>query len=883
MLKKQHLLPQSEPTESTEFDTTLRALILANADIAFVIDRNGQFIECYSEKPKMLYVPVEQLLGKSISLLLPDYVSQLTFDKLKKVFETGDTESYVYYLGDQPYRSTIVKIDEERAIALIKNIEEETTLRQDLEKTRRNYRQMVEMMPLGVMICRPVYDSQGVCIDLEVLSVNSGYRTIAGETEITGKFLCNVFSLSETAWLNDCLTSVNTGKTVIQENYDPWMDKWLFLTAYPMGPDEFIMILTDLGKTSEQRYLIRKNEERHSFALKNSHTFVWEWTPELQLNYVSESVTSILGYKRREIPRNIDIIASFCHPDDICKLTEIQQKFTKAEINSFSVQFRLKNKAGKYVWFDVQGKVAAYDAGMRPKRVIGSCIDIDRIKNNEQALAEREALLRSVFDKSPIGICLFNSSGEIVAANAAAYHCIGVSHDSKLEGINLFDNRLLDDNRIGLLKNFSDLDFSEWTRNEDFIPLGLKVEQPRKMFLRYQFTPLIINVDCPEMNRILLQITDHTLEKEQERSMLLSKKYHENAMEISKLAFWSYFYEEKEFNRSAEFLRLFGLDKDLSRSFVESILSVIDSDDDMQKIIQYVDIIRQGKADELDEIEVKVKSHNEYRYLFAKSTPVFAASGDLLGVFGVIQDITGRKQLEMELIEAKNKAEESDRLKTAFLANMSHEIRTPLNSIVGFSGLLANDVFDQEKRTEFVKRIEFNCNHLLNLITDIIDFAKIESGTIVLSCEEVLLKELLMSVAEANKLNCRETVLFRSDFSAIPENCIIETDQVKLIQILTNILNNAFKFTEKGSVVFSGDIADGMLKIEVRDTGIGISEIDLKHIFERFFQSNHMKTGTGLGLAICKSLVIAMGGNIGVQSELGKGSVFHVLLPIKKQ
>ncbi len=240
-------------------------------------------------------------------------------------------------------------------------------------------------------------------------------------------------------------------------------------------------------------------------------------------------------------------------------------------------------------------------------------------------------------------------------------------------------------------------------------------------------------------------------------------------------------------------------------------------------------------------------------------------------------DITNRKQVEMELILAKEKAEESDRLKSAFLANMSHEIRTPLNSIVGFSSLLA-ETESLEERREYIPLIEENNDLLLQLISDILDISKIEAGTMEFTPGTVDVRRLCRELIQGFSLKVPKEVALVFDES-LPQ-IMVEGDKNRITQVLANFMTNAMKFTRNGSITLSYEMMDGdMLKFAVRDTGIGISPEKLNAIFSRFVKLNAFAQGTGLGLSISQSLVEHMGGQIGVDSEEGKGSCFWFTLP----
>lgn len=266
----------------------------------------------------------------------------------------------------------------------------------------------------------------------------------------------------------------------------------------------------------------------------------------------------------------------------------------------------------------------------------------------------------------------------------------------------------------------------------------------------------------------------------------------------------------------------------------------------------------------------------------------FDSYGKCTKAVGVIYDITDREEKvkilaenEKELIIAKEKAEESNRLKSAFLANMSHEIRTPLNAIVGFSELMIEAVIPEEK-VEYISIIKKNNDLLLQLISDILDLSRIEAQSLEFTHEVTDVNRLCSDVAAAGnlKIGARVPVIFEKTLS----DCFIYTDKNRINQVLYNFVTNALKFTEKGDVRLGYDIPDdsSTIRFYVKDTGIGIPEDQLESVFERFVKLNHFAQGTGLGLSICKNIVEQLGGQVGVESECGKGSCFWFTLPYER-
>lgn len=251
--------------------------------------------------------------------------------------------------------------------------------------------------------------------------------------------------------------------------------------------------------------------------------------------------------------------------------------------------------------------------------------------------------------------------------------------------------------------------------------------------------------------------------------------------------------------------------------------------------------------------------------------------GRPLSLVGTSLVISERKQMEQELLTARDRAEESNRLKSAFLANMSHEIRTPLNAIVGFSGILASTDEEQEKQ-EYMSIIESNNTLLLQLISDILDLSKIEAGTFEFNYGMVDVNRMCEEAVRALSLKVQDkpVELLFGDHEA---QCCIVGDKNRLLQVITNFINNAVKFTEQGSITLGYRREARDLLFYVEDTGKGISEEHLRTVFDRFVKLNSFAQGTGLGLSISKSIVEQMGGHIGVESEEGRGSRFWFTIP----
>ena len=264
---------------------------------------------------------------------------------------------------------------------------------------------------------------------------------------------------------------------------------------------------------------------------------------------------------------------------------------------------------------------------------------------------------------------------------------------------------------------------------------------------------------------------------------------------------------------------------------------------------------------------------------------VYKDEGKML-VAGIVSEITERKRIEKQLKEAKLQAEMANNYKNQFLANVSHEIRTPISGMVGFASLLRKEDLDVETKKLYIDIIESSSKQLLNLVNDIIDISRIEAGELKMSkapCElHKILKETETLFEQLKHARGKQNLKIRLNLSGKDEALFIVTDPDRLKQILINLIGNALKFTETGGVDFGYELENDRLKFYVSDTGIGMSEDDLKLVFERFKRTEqaHKKyEGTGLGLAITKGLLDLLGGDISVHSEVGRGSVFTFTIP----
>jgi len=329
--------------------------------------------------------------------------------------------------------------------------------------------------------------------------------------------------------------------------------------------------------------------------------------------------------------------------------------------------------------------------------------------------------------------------------------------------------------------------------------------------------------------------------------------------------------------------QIFGIDNDYDRSVPGWIELVHPGDREMMSNY-LVEEVMGRRLPFNKEYRIVRKDDGQIRWVHGLGQAKFDDAGNVLSLIGTIQDITVRKKIEEELVLAKEKAEESDRLKSAFLANMSHEIRTPMNGILGFATLLSRQGLKSEEQQSYIKMIEKSSARLFNIINEIIDISKIESGQMEVYPAKTNINEQIGLIYNLLKPEAeRKGIALTYHKGLSSTEAVINTDSAKLYSILTNLLKNAIKYTDQGSVELGYSRKGKFLEFYVRDSGIGIPENRLEAIFERFVQADisvlQARQGAGLGLSIAKAFAEMLGGDIWVNSVVGKGSVFYFTLP----
>lgn len=499
--------------------------------------------------------------------------------------------------------------------------------------------------------------------------------------------------------------------------------------------------------------------------------------------------------------------------------------------------------------------------------------DITETHKAHKALDRREKELRNIYRNIPVGIEIYDKRGYLRDMNQKDMEIFGLKNKGWGLGVNLFDNpnipeiikqQIREQKRVDFQIKYDFSEIKDYYHSEQF---GIKD-------LIVKVSPLY-NSDH-ELENYILIIIDNTETSTAYSKIQEFENFFSMIADFAKVGYFKWNLHKKTGFALEQWFKNWGEPADSRLEDVVGIYRMLHPDDH-DKIIELYQKLISGELKGSKE-EVRVRDEKDGWKWIRSSVIVtkYEPEQQDIELIGVNFDITELKEIEAKLIEAKDKAETLDKLKSAFLANMSHEIRTPLNAIVGFSNLLL-DTQDLGEQKQYISIIQENNDLLLQLISDILDLSKMEAGTFEIVYGDVDVNVLCHEIVRSLQLKTPPGVVL--EFEHYEPECHLTCDRNRLMQLLTNFINNAVKFTTKGSIRLGYYLQDDEIEFYVSDTGIGIPAQKLGSIFERFVKLNSFIHGTGLGLSICRSIVEQMGGHIGVESEEGKGSRFWFTLP----
>ncbi len=742
-------------------------------------------------------------------------------------------------------------------------------------------------MRYGYIYCQVVVDETGRAVDFIHRKVNKSYETLTGLTNVIGCKATEVFtdiSTSNPGFIEQHLRVAETGISDTFELYLAPLDKWFNISVYSTQKEYFTALIDDITERKESEKALQRNEARFK-RLFHSHSAIQALLdPETgKVLDVNQAAADWYGWS----------------------IDELRQMYTR-DINTLppeaiisSLKTVLDEQQNKFV-----GKHRRADGSVRDVEIFRSTIEIDgrtvvhvithditERKEVEEALRNSERNFRSITEQIAEVVFLADPSGTLTYVSPVIEKLFGyqpcevighiftdyLAKKIVAEAVTVFNNILQhqETNKIYELR-FKRKDGSLF---EGEIHLQ-----------NYQ------DKELSGMIGLIRDISDRKIQEnirnEYEQQILESRHFLQSIYDDVNHSIFVVdvdpdgLYHFKGHNAQNE--KMIGISSEAiigktpEEVFGPQIAKAITGN--------YDECIRKGKAIEFAET---LTFQGKEMFWETILNPVRNESGRIFRIIGTSTNITERKLAEnqlqktlAELIASKEKAEESDRLKTAFLANISHEIRTPMNGILGFSELLKDPHLSGADKDEFIGLINQSGQRMLSLINDLIDISRIDAMEVSLDIAKTPVNTILGDIQAFFKPIAMRKELRLTYKTGLPDSeAIIATDSGRLIQILTNLVNNALKFTQKGGVDFGYMRRDNLLEFYVIDSGIGIPLAMQEKVFNRFHQVDNSLSrgheGAGLGLSISKAFVEMLGGSINVESVEGAGSTFTFTLPYK--
>jgi len=644
------------------------------------------------------------------------------------------------------------------------------------------------------------------------------------------------------------------------------------LNRYMINDEKFLMaIVRDITERKQAEEKLKESEEKYRKIFENVQDIFYQIDTEGNIIEISPSVKRYSGYSREELI-GTPVEHRYYNPNDRAILKAELEK--KGEIADYEI--RMKTKSDRLVYASLNAHIL-YDENKKPAGIEGSLRDITERKQAEEKLKESEETYRNLFHNAQVG--LFRTrieDGMILESNEQLANMFGYKNRNELI------------NEYKTSENYVDPGTRE--KMLEIITEKGEINNYEARFYRKDGSIFWANYSAkvyPEKGWIEGVAEDITERKRTEEVLRESEgKFRKvfttspDSININRLEDGMYI------SINDGFTKITGYSESdvIGKTSLE--INIWVNPGDREKLVEGL-----RKHSHVQNLEAQFRMKDGKVVYGLMSATVITLDG-VPHIISITKDVTERKQAEEDLKIAKEKAEESDRLKSAFLANMSHEIRTPMNAILGFTELLKEPQLIGDEKDEYVRIIEKSGNRLLNTINDIIDISRIEAGQVKVTKTEVSVNEILEeqysffyheAESKGIELNYKKNL---SDREAR-----LITDKQKLEGILTNLIKNAIKFTETGSITFGYDIVTvedkAYFEFYVKDTGIGIPADKLDAVFNRFEQADMEDTrvfeGSGLGLAISKSYVEMLGGKISVKSKEGEGSTFTFNMPYNKQ
>ena len=766
-------------------------------------------------------------------------------------------------------------------VGLLEDITSEKEARLAVERSEKRFRELAENVP-GVLYrwrqlpdgsMRSIYCSPQIT---EIFGVN---------VDVSQDFGTFIHPNDQVRWYSSIATAAATlspwsfeGRVLVPGQPQRWCRGNSSLSYRDSESIIYSGIIQDITLVRQAEEIERHSTLRNLLAMEGLGIGGWEFNSQTGYTTVSAECQTIMGYPNPQPTEQFVSWTEHAHPDDVPRMELAWTAYQRGETPYFSCEHRLACLNGTYKWVLNRGLVTKYDAQGNPLIFTGIKADISALKKTQEALTATALRLSTTIDMLRRGILLVDENHKVVLTNEAFCQMFNLAETpEQLIGINY------DVLEARMRRNLA----SPPTDASGLIPPGQEEVCHELLALRdgrvldHDFVPVrhgVINIGY------LWKFKNITEQHNAEISLRLREEKYRTIIDNIQLGLVEMDLEKRILYANPSFCRTIGYSaEELLGNLLPSTLLV---PDDRMQLDEHIASRVQGVSSSY-ELPIVTKS-GEAKWLFTGASPLYNQDRAVTGSIGIVFDITPQKQLEQNLREAKEQAEQSTRAKELFLANMSHEIRTPMNAILGMSQLLAKTPL-APKQSNFLHAITTSAQNLLVIINDILDLSKLDADQ--MSIEHVgfnvsrlcaQLEKTLLYKAEEKGLQ-----LLIQVSPLVPD--VVIGDPYRLTQILLNLAGNAVKFTHKGTVVVACDVVnfhngEVTLTFVVRDTGIGIDAAYLQRIFQEFSQEDSSITrqfgGTGLGLSICRSLARLMHSEIVIESAKNRGTTIHFTLEL---
>jgi len=879
------------------------------------LDENGCFIEVNDAWLKTLGYEKEEVAGKWFGdFLAPEFV-----DAFRKRFPIFKAQGHIHSEFEMIHRNgqrKFITFDGRIGYKNDGSFKQTHCILQDItekKQTEHKYQTLFNEMMDGFALHEIICNERGEPVDYRFLAVNPAFEEMTGlkAEQITGRRVLEIMPGIEPIWIERYGKVALTGKPASFENESKELGKIFDVKSYCPAPNQFVSIFSDITKRRQSEELLKISEQKYRSIFENVQDIYYEATFDGIILDVSPSIEIISkGQIHRDELIGKSIYDFYVNAED--RKTLLNALMDTGSISDYEVT--LLNKDGSQIPCSISSKLI-YDGNGLPVKIFGSMHDITERKHPEEKVllnAERLARMVNIYQYNANNIQDFldyalNEAIELTSSKIGyIYFYDEVKKEFTLNSWSrdvmkecavadpqtrtaLIDTGIWGEavrqRKVIMINNFNENNPQKKGYPMGHVHLGRFLTIP--IFDEDKIAAVVgvankesdyDNTDVSQLTIMMSSVWRIVQRKEVEKKVKLLAHSLESVSECVSITDNN----DVLMYVNEAFLRTYGYrENELIGKHISILRPEVFEAENFLNILNHT--LEGGWRGEI----LNIKKDGTVFPVLLSTSIIKDENKNPIALIGVAIDITELKKNAEELMAAKEKAEENDRLKTAFLHNISHEVRTPMNSIVGFSDLLADPDTLPEERKHFSEIIIQNSNQLLSIINDIVNIATIEAGQEKAIINPVNINSICNLVYEQffQKAKSQNIVLVFNNYLPNVESDIM-SDGTKLTQILTNLINNALKFTEEGYIEFGYSVEGDYLKFFVKDTGIGIPQEKHEEIFKRFSQLNLAKNyqyrGSGLGLSISKAYVELLGGKIWIQSLLGKGSTFYFTIPYTK-